>query len=294
MFKKLLVKIKRRDSKHSGSDPPTTSSQPTPASSTIPTTAPQPSSHYSPTLEAMAKRKQAAQGARDTARYLSSGSGVDSGRVAAIEKAYDDLVTPARGDTKESLSAETTQEYLEALGVNMENAEQFVVMELVQSPSIGEITRNGFVNGWSATDLTTFSKTAQKSHVRRLINQLSAEPALFKKVYRHSFIAGKEASQKSIPLENAIVYWQLLFAPPGRPWKSASRDWAKMWETFLEEKWTRSVNKDMWNMTLEFANKSMEDEELSFYNEEDSWPAVVDEFVAWHRKREQDGAMDIN
>lgn len=226
--------------------------------------------------------------------YLSSGGGADSGRVAAIEKAYDDLVTPARGDTKESLSAETTQEYLEALGVNMENAEQFVVMELVQSPSIGEITRNGFVSGWSATDLTTFGKTAQKNHVRRLINQLSTDPALFKKVYRHSFIAGKEASQKSIPLEHALVYWQLLFAPPGRPWKSASRDWAKLWEDFLTEKWTRSVNKDMWNMTLEFANKSIEDEALSFYSEEDSWPAVVDEFVAWHRKREQSEAMDVN
>lgn len=226
--------------------------------------------------------------------YLSSGGSADSGRVAAIEKAYDDLVTPARGDTKESLSAETTQEYLEALGVNMENAEQFVVMELVQSPSIGEITRNGFVNGWSATDLTTFGKTAQKNHVRRLINQLSTDPALFKKVYRHSFIAGKEASQKSIPLEHAIVYWQLLFAPPGRPWKSANRDWAKLWEDFLTEKWTRSVNKDMWNMTLEFANKTIDDETLSFYSEEDSWPAVVDEFVAWHRKREQSEAMDVN
>lgn len=226
--------------------------------------------------------------------YLSSGGGADSGRVAAIEKAYDDLVTPARGDTKESLSAETTQEYLEALGVNMENAEQFVVMELVQSPSIGEITRNGFVNGWSATDLTTFGKTAQKNHVRRLINQLSSDPALFKKVYRHSFIAGKEASQKAIPLEHALVYWQLLFAPPGRPWQSANRDWAKLWETFLNEKWTRSVNKDMWNMTLEFANKSIDDEALSFYSEEDSWPAVIDEFVAWYRKQVPSDAMEVN
>lgn len=226
--------------------------------------------------------------------YLSSGAGVDSGRVAVIEKAYDDLVTPSRGDTKDSLSAETTQEYLETLGVNMENAEQFVVMELIQSPSIGEISRNGFVNGWSATDLTTFGKTAQKNHVRRLINSLSTDPALFKKVYRHSFIAGKESSQKAIPLEHALVYWQLLFAPPGRPWKSANRDWAKFWETFLNEKWTRSVNRDMWNMTLEFANKSIDDEDLSFYSEEDSWPAVIDDFVTWYRKQGQSDAMEVN
>ena len=223
--------------------------------------------------------------------YLNSGGVADTGRITSIEKAFDELVTPARGDSKDGLSAETTQGYLEELGVDMENAELFVVMELVQAPGIGEIARQGFVDGWKGTDLTTFSKTAQKNYIRQKVAQLSVDPAYFRKVYRHAFIAGKEASQKALPLENALVFWQLLFAPPGRPWKSASRDWATLWEAFLNEKWTRSVNKDMWNMTLEFANKTMEDETLNFYSEEDSWPAVIDEFVAWFRERD---TMDTN
>lgn len=200
-------------------------------------------------------------------------------------------MTTSRGDTRDTLSAETTQEYLESLGVNLENAEMFVVMELVQAPSLGEITRQGFVDGWKNTDLTSFSKTSQKAFIRGQIARLSTDPSYFKRVYRHAFIAGKEANQKSLPLENAIVFWQLLFSPPGRPWKSANRDWSALWEQFLTAKWTRSVNKDMWNMTLEFANKTMEDEALTFYNEEDSWPAVVDEFVSWYRKSD---AMDLN
>ncbi|ROW12834.1 hypothetical protein VMCG_00214 [Cytospora schulzeri] len=243
----------------------------------------------------MVKRKKAEQGRRDTPRitsgYLNSGAGVDTGRVASIEKAYDELVDTSRGDSKDSLSVETIQEYLESLGVNMENAELFVLMELIQAPGIGEITRQGFIDGWKGTDLTTFSNTAQKNHIRQKVAQLSVDPTYFRKVYRHAFIAGKEASQKALPLENALVYWQLLFSPPGRPWKSANRDWATLWETFLNEKWTRSVNKDMWNMTLEFANKAMDDETLGFYSEEDSWPAVIDEFVAWYRQRD---AMDVN
>ncbi|KUI58820.1 Defective in cullin neddylation protein 1 [Cytospora mali] len=225
-----------------------------------------------------------------TNNYLNSG-GADTGRIASIEKAYDELVTSSNGDNKESLSAETTQDYLESLGVNMENAELFVMMELVQAPGIGEITRQGFIDGWKATDLTAFSKTAQKNYIRQKVAQLSTDLAYFRKVYRHAFIAGKEANQKALPLENALVFWQLLFSPPGRPWKSANRDWAALWETFLNEKWTRSVNKDMWNMTLEFANKSMDDETLGFYSEEDSWPAVIDEFVSWYRQRD---AMDTN
>lgn len=201
------------------------------------------------------------------------------------------MVNPSRGDTRDTLSTETTQEYLESLDVNLENAETFVVMELVQAPSLGEITRQGFVDGWKNTDITKFSKTAQKAYVRSQIAKLSVDPDYFRKVYRHAFIAGKEVNQKSLPLENAIVFWQLLFSPPGRQWVSANREWYPLWEEFLKSQWTRSVNKDLWNMTLEFANKTMADELLKFYGEEDSWPTAVDEFVAWYRKQDP---MSVN
>lgn len=37
------------------------------------------------------------------------------------------------------------------LKINLENAELFVAAELVQAPSIGEITRRGFLDGWKRT-----------------------------------------------------------------------------------------------------------------------------------------------
>lgn len=55
-------------------------------------------------------------------------------------------------DEKDKLELESTMSYLsEKLGVNLENAELFVVLELVQAPSVGEITRTGFVKGWKAS-----------------------------------------------------------------------------------------------------------------------------------------------
>jgi DCN1-like protein 1/2 len=66
-------------------------------------------------------------------------------------------------------------------------------------------------------------------------------------------------------------------------WRTAHHNWLDLWTTFLKETWTRSVNKDMWNMSLEFAVKSMEDETLSFWNEDGAWPSVIDDFVAWCR-----------
>lgn len=37
------------------------------------------------------------------------------------------------------------------LKVNIENAELFVVLELLQAPTIGEISRKGYVEGWKAS-----------------------------------------------------------------------------------------------------------------------------------------------
>ncbi len=127
-----------------------------------------------------------------------------------------------------------------------------------------------------------------KSHatfVRNRIAALSADPNYFKQVYRHTFVAGKEPTQKALGLENAVVYWGLLFSSPGRQWATKSHDWLELWTAFLKEKWTRSVNRDMWNQALEFATKSMADETLSFWKEDGAWPSVIDDFVAWCRER---------
>lgn len=66
MLGKLLRKITRRDPQLSGRDVPEPS--PPTLAPTIPNTAPQPQEHLL-THSTMAKRRQAAQGARDTARY---------------------------------------------------------------------------------------------------------------------------------------------------------------------------------------------------------------------------------
>lgn len=121
--------------------------------------------------------------------------------------------------------------------------------------------------------------------MKTLVASLSRDPAYFKRVYRYVFTAGKEPDQRALSLENAVVFWTMLFSAPGLEWRTASHDWLGLWKTYLDERWTRSVNRDMWNMTLEFAVRSMGDETLGFWSEEGAWPSVVDEFVAWCRER---------
>ncbi|KFH48433.1 Defective in cullin neddylation protein-like protein [Hapsidospora chrysogenum ATCC 11550] len=181
------------------------------------------------------------------------------------------------------------------LKVSLENAELFVVLEIVQAPSVGEITRAGFVDGWKQTSCDATIKD-QAAFVRQRVTYLSTDTNLFKKVYRYTFVAGRDKDQKALSLENAMVYWEALFSKPGWEWKSKNHDWLSCWKKFLSEKWTRSVNRDMWNMTLEFALKSSQDETLSFWSEEGAWPSVIDDFVEWCRQQgiAKSESMDVD
>jgi DCN1-like protein 1/2 len=129
----------------------------------------------------------------------------------------------------------------------------------------------------------------QKAYVASQLKQLTVDMALFKRVYRHAFVCSKEPNQKALPLENALVYWEMLFTSPGKPWVTGSGpstiNWTNLWIEFLKEKWTKTVNKDMWNQTFEFFQKTMQDDTLSFWSEDGAWPGVIDDFVAYVKKK---------
>ncbi|KAJ6784044.1 hypothetical protein PWT90_00331 [Aphanocladium album] len=214
-------------------------------------------------------------------RYYHSQGG--SNGSSPLDAELDSLFNSLRSenDAKDQMDLESTMNYLSNdLKVNIENAELFVVLELLQAPSVGEISRKGYVDGWKDADVEASNEEHAK-HVRGLVKSLSTDPILFKKVYKYAFVVGREKDQKALSLEIANVYWDMLFAPPGMEWKNGQRDWLALWKQFLAEKWTRSVNRDMWNMALEFAFKSIDDDSLSFWNEDGAWPSVIDDFVEW-------------
>ena len=128
----------------------------------------------------------------------------------------------------------------------------------------------------------------QKEYVANQIQRLSSDDALFKRVYRHTFICSKEKGAKALPLENAIIYWEILFSSPGKIWATDSTNWTSIWVEFLNANWTKTVNKDMWNQTFEFHQKSMQDESLSFWSEDGAWPGVIDDFVAYVKAKRGD------
>lgn len=51
-------------------------------------------------------------------------------------------------DEIDQISVDGTMKYLGDLNVNMESAEFLIPLEIVQAPALGEITKDGFVEGW--------------------------------------------------------------------------------------------------------------------------------------------------
>lgn len=190
----------------------------------------------------------------------------------------------------DQISMGGTQEYFEAIGVQLTDMSWIIASEIMQCPTMGEITREGFVNGWAEKGCDTLDK--QKQYVAQLQRDLPSSPDLHKRLYTYSFSLAKPSDQKSVQLDTALEFWTLLFSPPSPVvWRTNKTPWLDMWQEFVQEKFKKSVPKDTWVQLLKFAQESLRDESLSWWVEEESaYPAVIDEFIGWVKeKRGGDG-----
>ncbi|KAK0752722.1 Cullin binding-domain-containing protein [Schizothecium vesticola] len=227
-------------------------------------------------------------------RYLNAGEPDDS--AVQVEATLNDLFESLLNDQdiatdakKQTMGAESLMAYIASLGANHTNYECFVVLDTVQADCLGQISRKGFVDGWKelalGRDRVQPTISSQKQYVRKCIEQVPRDAAYFKNLYQRAFLTGKEPAQRAVERDVAIAFWDMLFDPQIHPWRSAHVEWLTEWKDFLEAKWKRSVNRDMWSQTLLFATKTMEDETLGFWSEDQAWPGVIDDFVMWCREK---------
>lgn len=192
--------------------------------------------------------------------------------------------------------------YLSDLSVSLESITVLIFSDLVASPTMGEVTRDGFISGWSAHGATTVA--AQKKVLDSLTSQLQsasledrgAADSLFRRTYKTTFRIAVPAGARAIPLDMAAEYWKLVLGPQsGLEWQTASTPWLDWWLEFLDARWKKAVNKDLWEQTLRFSQETLKDESMGWWSEEAAWPGIIDEFVEWAKERRQadGGAMEV-
>ena len=119
---------------------------------------------------------------------------------------------------------------------------------------------------------------------------MSENPDVFTKTYKGTFLLARPSNAKVVQLDDAIDYWRLVLSAPSLQWSTDTTPWLGWWTEYLQLKWKKSVSKDMWDQTGVFVRKSLEDESMSWWSEEGSWPGVIDEFVAYVKAKREEGA----
>lgn len=210
--------------------------------------------------------------------YQNPGSGSTGGptNIAALHAIFDQYRLPDDGPDVFSIGA--TMGYFEALGLGLEDPTVLALSKALDSPSMGEFTRKGFVDGWSQLGADTMDKMKEK--INGLRKSMESNEAFFKEVYLWTFNWAKPTGQKSLPLENAVEWWKLLLS-------SKFPVHLDRWIEFLTTKWNKSVPKDTWNMLYSFAVFTQGDPTLATYDEMSSWPSVIDSYVEFYREQEE-------
>ncbi|KAF1991304.1 hypothetical protein K402DRAFT_389475 [Aulographum hederae CBS 113979] len=226
--------------------------------------------------------------------YSSNASASNNTHKAALSKLFDKY----RDDPKsaDTISMDGMQKYMTDVGVSPEDVSFLILSELVQSPSMGEMERNGFVTGWSGAGMALLEQ--QQTFLQQTRSNLSKPQyrGQLRKIYKHTYTLLRPASARTLDLDVAIEMWRVLLSAPSIDWSTPSTPWLDYYVEFLTTNWKKAVNKDMWDQTFALVEKTLEDESLGWWNElESAWPAVVDEFITWVLEKRKGGgdAMEV-
>ncbi|KAG8899538.1 hypothetical protein FRB99_006582 [Tulasnella sp. 403] len=107
----------------------------------------------------------------------------------------------------------------------------------------------------------------------------------FKEFYLFCFNLMKKSESRVMEMELATVTWSVTLQP-----KYPIME--RVLEFIAAHPSYKAVNKDLWAMTLEFC-LAMQGRELKDWNDEESWPSLLDEFVAWEKERASGNQEDV-
>ncbi|KAI6821808.1 DUF298-domain-containing protein [Hortaea werneckii] len=219
--------------------------------------------------------------------YFNNPNGAANPTRPALSKIFDKY-RDNPSEEPDEMNIDGLTELLGEMDIEPGDMGALIFSEIVSSPSLGKVTREGFVDGWSELGVDNLPKMKDVCQQRRLT--LSQDMALFKNVYNAAFPLVLPPGSKTLPLEFATEFWTMLFTPPGLEWKSAKgTPWLEWWLEFQQQIKTKAVNRDLWKQTLNFARETLKDDSLSFWSEESSWPSVIDEFVEWVKTEKRPG-----
>lgn len=169
-------------------------------------------------------------------------------------------------------------EGIEQLCIDLEVEPADVVMLVIAwklgCETLCRITRSEWIAGWSQLNCDSIEKMIDLlPELRAYVN----DPDSFKSLYLFTFGYAKDANAKSLALELAIGYWQLLFTDKFK--------YLAEWKTFMQTRYKNAVSRDTWNLFLDFTRSINTPDDFKKHDLLGAWPVVVDNFVEWYLEK---------
>ncbi|KAE8320533.1 Cullin binding-domain-containing protein [Aspergillus sergii] len=209
------------------------------------------------------------------------------GATSSINKIFDSY-RDSPDDNPDGIGIEGAMKFLGDIQVQLDEVTCLGIAELLKSPSMGEFTREGFLNGWRAVGCDSVDKMI--AHADDLRSRIPTQPDLFRRMYRYTFPLCRMQGQRNLQFEIAAEQWKLFFTPDkgGVQWETETTPWLDWWIEFMEERGKKPVNKDLWEQVEVFMRKTLDDERFGWWSADGAWPGALDDFVVWVQKKRGD------
>lgn len=248
-------------------------------------------------------------GSRRTGANLSTGS---------INTLFDKYKDPE----SDEITEDGTERLCRDLGVDLADVVLLAVAYELKSPRIGRWSKKGWVSGMKSLGCDTLDSL--RKALPRLRDKLASDPQYFVSVYNYTFSLAREEGQRSLALDAAMAYWELLIPfglsggalkhvsssssdvdirhdnnhcddtdvdmedkesdDAGNGWSEKHTEW---WFEFLRVKGSKGVSKDTWQMLPEFIRTI--DEKFEQHDATAAWPSTIDDFVDWAKENKLKG-----
>eukprot|EP00427_Karlodinium_veneficum_P014356 CAMPEP_0169065306 /NCGR_PEP_ID=MMETSP1015-20121227/2327_1 /TAXON_ID=342587 /ORGANISM="Karlodinium micrum, Strain CCMP2283" /LENGTH=220 /DNA_ID=CAMNT_0009123859 /DNA_START=55 /DNA_END=717 /DNA_ORIENTATION=- len=164
------------------------------------------------------------------------------------------------------IEGEGIQAFCDDLDISPLDPVILVIAYHCQASQMGVFTFDEFAAGMSRLGCDDAEKLKAKLDELRA---LLADPISCKEVYSFTYMFSRDPGCKSVPVEVCIELWKLLL--------SGHFALLDEWLRFVEAKEKGTISMDLWMMVYDLATKVKAD--LSDYDEDSSWPVLLDEFV---------------
>jgi len=226
-------------------------------------------------------------------------AGPSTTKITQIFERYKAADEAPADPSADMITFEGTTLFCEELGITPDDIVVLALAYELKSPRMGEWPRKQWIDGWKSLGID--SVEALKGRLPAMRDQVRTDPAYFAKIYQHAFDFARAEGQRSLPMESAKAFWEMLI-PVGIEGGALSHiaseedddddakmtpadeeGWnenlTKLWFDFLDERGGKGISKDTWSMFREFVRTI--DSKFEKYDVDAAWPSQIDDFVEY-------------